>query len=437
MSDTQTYDTVDQTVDPVKQRQDLVERKLNMERSAEILVSEATGSLVGRNLADLFELAKFMSLAKAAVPAYLHGNPWDCLSIISDANDWGMSPWRVARMSYLTQGQNGEQTIAYMSQLVHALIEKRAPIQGRLKVKYEGEGDDRVCIVWATLTVAEGGDIVEYRSPRLGDRRPRPQERTNRRTGEKYMSTAGSPLWQTKPDLQQFYDASRDLARRDFPDVLMGIYDREEMIEAGFEDITNRDLKRMPAQQQVDIEDKLSTRLTGTALERAGFNLGGVVAEANAAHANGNASQSPTDSDAEAAGSVMPLSEPAASKPKQTRTRKAKETTPTPDTSPSAAPATTSDENLPTQSQVVVPTEEASQAVAAAAEPPPETPAAEMTEERRAQLTEARKAGGRAYYNGQPRSEGQRKYPADEGSRAAWHEGYDERRDRERGSARG
>jgi hypothetical protein len=144
-----------------------------------------------------------------------------------------------------------------MSQLIHAIIEARAPIKERLRVHYEGEGDDRVCIVSA---IFKGEDQPrEYRSPRLGDRKPKPRQS---RDGEEWAP--GSPLWQTKPDLQQFYDASRDFARVYFPDVLLGIYTKEEMEEVGY-------TKPAPAAPPPPDDGGLTTRLSASALARAGF----------------------------------------------------------------------------------------------------------------------------------------------------------------------
>jgi hypothetical protein len=63
--------------------------------------------------------------------------------------------------------------------------------------------------VWATL---QNGDVVDYTSPPRG--RITPQN---------------SPLWKTDPDQQQFYYSARALCRRHFPDVLLGIYARDEL----------------------------------------------------------------------------------------------------------------------------------------------------------------------------------------------------------------
>jgi hypothetical protein len=142
--------------------------------------------------------------------------------------------------------------------LIHAIIEARAPIKQRLKVRYEGAGDDRVCVVSGTFLNED--EPREHRSPRLDDRKPKP--RTSR-DGEEWAP--GSPLWQTKPDVQLFYDTSRDWARIYCPDVLLGIYTKEEMEEVGFA------AKIMPPASTPPDDGGLGARLTASALARAGF----------------------------------------------------------------------------------------------------------------------------------------------------------------------
>ena len=307
--------------DPIDQRRDLIETKINPDRASEIAISGDAGGLDVRDYAQLFEVAKFMSLAKAAIPKFLQGNPWDCLAIILRAREWRMSPYAVAGMAYLTEGQRGEQTIAYMSQLVHAVIEARAPIKGRLEHRYEGEGDDRVCIVSAVL---HSGKVIEHASAPLGVRRPKSKQGTDKH-GNKYTYVPGSPLWLTKPDVQQFYDTSRDFARIYFPDVLMGVYSDDEMKEVGYTDITNRQLRQMPAAQQADIDPGMSSRLTPEAIKRAGFNVDHINSEID--KVNGSAESVSSSDDAAAAGRTAPQT-PAADASKRSRRRKVAEPAP-------------------------------------------------------------------------------------------------------------
>lgn len=83
---------------------------------------------------------------------------------------------------------------------------------GRLRHSFAGEGDSRTCTVRATGT---DGEEMIYTSPPFGKIQPK-----------------NSPLWKTKPDLQLYYNTSRDWARVWFPDVLLGVYAEDEIREA-------------------------------------------------------------------------------------------------------------------------------------------------------------------------------------------------------------
>lgn len=168
-------------------------------------VSDALGGLRFQNMVEVMEFAKMMSVAGNAVPKHLQGNPGMCLAVCVQALEWRFSPFAVANKSYEVQ-----QRLSFESQLVHAVIEQRAPITGRLRHSFEGEGDQRVCIVTARLR--ETGEILEYKSPPFVKITPK-----------------NSPLWKTKPDLQHYYNTSRDFCRVYFPDVLLGVYADDEL----------------------------------------------------------------------------------------------------------------------------------------------------------------------------------------------------------------
>ncbi len=200
-----------------------IEDRLDRAVAGEMAVSFGQGGVSFRSMTEIFEFAKLMALGGVAVPPHCRGNPGVCLAVTMQAIEWKMSPFAVANKSYAVVNGYGDRAVerlAYESQLTHAVIEARAPILGRLSVRYEGEGDDRVCIV-SGLFRGET-EPREWKSPTLAKRRPA-------RNDKGYIK--GSPLWDTKPDLQQFYDCSRDWARVYCPDVLMGIYTPDEIEE--------------------------------------------------------------------------------------------------------------------------------------------------------------------------------------------------------------
>jgi len=182
-----------------------IEERLDRVAAGNTAVSDQLGGIVFQNMTEVMEFSKLMACAGNAVPKHLQGNPGMCLAVCVQALEWRFSPFAVANKSYEVQGR-----LCFESQLVHALIEQRAPIRGRLQHKFEGEGDDRKCIVTAILR--ETGEAMEYTSPPISKITPK-----------------NSPLWKTKPDLQLYYNTSRDFCRAYFPDVLLGVYAQDEL----------------------------------------------------------------------------------------------------------------------------------------------------------------------------------------------------------------
>jgi RecT family len=172
-------------------------------------ISESSGALVYRTMGEVIEAAKMMAMSGPAVPRWLQGNPGGCWAIIIQASQWRLDPISVARMSYCVASGDGE-SIGYMSQLIHALIEARAPITHRLRFRFEGEGEDRRCICIAR--VRGEAEPIEHATPPLG-----------------LITPKRSPLWKSDPDQQLSYYAARAMCRRHFPDILMGVYDRDEL----------------------------------------------------------------------------------------------------------------------------------------------------------------------------------------------------------------
>jgi len=197
-------------------RQELITNSIDKSVAGNLTISRAGGGLVFKDMAEVMELAKLMALSQQAVPPHCRAQPGICLGLAIQAVEWRMSPYAVAGKSYVVNDR-----IGYESQMIHAVIEQRAPIKSRLRHRFIGEGQKRQCVVWAT---AKGEDEpLEYTSPEFGNITPK-----------------NSPLWKTKPDLQLFYNASRDWARMYFPDVIMGVYADDELLEA------------MPGSQAVD-----------------------------------------------------------------------------------------------------------------------------------------------------------------------------------------
>ncbi|MCP1550658.1 MULTISPECIES: recombinase RecT [Methylorubrum] len=171
-----------------------------------LAVSAQAGGVIFANADEVMNFAKMMAVSAAGVRKHLRGNPGACLAIVTQAVEWGMSAYAVANKSYFVNDQ-----IAFESQLVQAVILKRAPIKGRIKFEFTGEGDKRVCRAWCRLA-DDPDEMVEYVSPAFGRITPK-----------------NSPLWKSDPDQQHAYYSGRALCRRHFPDVLLGVYTDDEL----------------------------------------------------------------------------------------------------------------------------------------------------------------------------------------------------------------
>lgn len=186
-----------------------IERKVDRGRTDLIPVGQRLGEPYGirfSNVGEIIEWAKMMAL-DPTMPKHLLGRPATCLHVVSDAIGWQMDPFKVALMSFVVNG-----SICYMAQMSVAVINKHAPIKGRVRYSYEGTDDKRTCT--AEATCADDGEVVEYTTPEIGKITPK-----------------NSPLWKTDPDQQLCYYAGRALCRRYFPDVLLGTYFRDEVTD--------------------------------------------------------------------------------------------------------------------------------------------------------------------------------------------------------------
>lgn len=164
--------------------------------------SENGFNVTPQTLSDIVEFAKFMCQSNAGIPAYLRGNAPDCAAITMQALKWNFDPFSVAQKSYKVKD-----VLAYEAQLIAAVVNTRSGIKGRLKYAYDGEGASLTCTVTGILE----GEEYAYTSPPVGS-----------------ITTKNSPLWKTDPQQQLGYYSARSWARRYTPEVLLGVYDRDE-----------------------------------------------------------------------------------------------------------------------------------------------------------------------------------------------------------------
>lgn len=190
-----------------------IERRINKDIVGGMRLGSGASGISFGSASEAMEFAKLMSVSGAAVPVHCRKEPGVCLGIVDDAIRFGISPYALARKSYLVNG-----TISYEAQVVAAIVLTRGPLKHRPTLIFKGEGANRQCFITAELL--DGTKIdPPYESPKFGT-----------------ISPKNSPLWKTDPDQQLSYYSLRAFGRRYFPDVLLGVYDFEEAMT--FKDIT-------------------------------------------------------------------------------------------------------------------------------------------------------------------------------------------------------
>lgn len=239
---------------------EIVEQKKSVNEVS--IATTSTGSgLAPQTLGEVVRFAEVMARGHVAIPKHLRDNPGACMAVTMQAMAWQLDPFAVANKSYAVNDR-----LAYEAQLIAAVVNTRSGIKGRLKYKFEGEGQNLRCTVTGILN----GEEFVYQSPPIGS-----------------ITTKNSPLWKSDPEQQIGYFSARSWARRYTPEVILGVYDRDEVESFqgpdNAKDVTpsgnaQKYLSKAPAQDHA-----------------AGFNAGQVDAEISALNSDGTTSSQPSD----------------------------------------------------------------------------------------------------------------------------------------------
>jgi hypothetical protein len=195
-----------------------IEERVEQAKAVAVQIGTVLGGVQINTVNDVDVMANRLSRGEVAVPVHCRGKMGVCHAIILQALEWRMPIMSVINKSYVVSNK-GVERIAYESQMIHAVIERNAPLKGRLRYEILGEGDDRRCKVWGTFN----NEIKphEYTSQALGVLR-------DARGRNEQGVIKGSPLWDKDPEVQLFYSASRQWARLFCPDVILGAYTPED-----------------------------------------------------------------------------------------------------------------------------------------------------------------------------------------------------------------
>lgn len=205
--------------------------------TAVALSSASSGALLmdAGSMDRLERIADLMASGKTTIPQHLRGSKGDCFAITLQSMQWGMNPFAVAQKTHLVNG-----TLGYEAQLVAAVINSSGAVKdrfhfewfgpwekvvGKFTVKRSEKGEYRTP-GW-TMTDEEGCGIRVWATLK-GESEPR--------TLELLLAQArvrNSTLWADDPKQQLAYLAQKRWSRLYAPDVILGVYTPDEMVEPG------------------------------------------------------------------------------------------------------------------------------------------------------------------------------------------------------------
>jgi len=212
---------------------------IKKETTDALTIKQALGSmkLSPENMSQAMEVAKMMSVSGVAIPIGLRNNAGACLGVAMKAWNWGMEPYSVASKVYVVKNKHGNETLAFEGQLVHAVVNARAPLTKRLRVTYDGEGSAMTCKVTGYLNGEK--EPFEYETPPMAN-----------------IPVQNSPLWKADPKQQLNYYAVRAWARRHVPEIIMGVYTPEEIDSTtNTNPATAKDITPPPRPEEGEFED--------------------------------------------------------------------------------------------------------------------------------------------------------------------------------------
>ena len=161
-----------------------------------------------------FDLAARMSEAfskSTIVPKDYQGNPSNCLIALEMANRIGTGVMMVMQNLYIVNGRP-----AWSSQLIIAMINNSKKYKTELQYDIKGSGEELECTAYA----------IDHNNQRIEG----PTITMAMAKAEGWLSRNGSK-WQTMPQVMIRYRAASFFGRLHCPDLIMGIYSADEVID--------------------------------------------------------------------------------------------------------------------------------------------------------------------------------------------------------------
>lgn len=195
----------------------------------------ATGLILqSESFARITEFAKIMAKGVVSIPNHLRGNEADCTAIVMQSMQWGMNPFSVATKTFISPGGQ----LSYEAQLVNAVINSVGPLEGRPEYEFIGEWERILGRVKEMVSDKPNGGkyYVKDWSPQdenglgvictyvIRGHQPRQIKVLLKQCWPRF-----STQWATDPQQQICYAAIKKVARREFPDVILGVYTPDEL----------------------------------------------------------------------------------------------------------------------------------------------------------------------------------------------------------------
>lgn len=170
---------------------------------------------------DNFMLAMNMAKTLAGssiIPETFQGKWENCMIAIEQANRLNMSPIMVMQNMYIVYGRP-----SWSSKFLIAMINNSRKFDQPLKFREEADkdGNPYACTAWTTLN----GEVIEGMKVTMDIAK-----------AEGWVSKNGSK-WKTMPQLMLRYRAASFFSSLNCPEVTMGLYTSDEIIEGEFKEI--------------------------------------------------------------------------------------------------------------------------------------------------------------------------------------------------------
>lgn len=183
-----------------------------------------------------FALAQRMAQALASstiVPRDYQGNLGNCIIALEMASRLNTSPMMVMQNLYIVNGRP-----AWSSQYIIAMINSSKKYKTELQYDMKGSGDTLECTAF----------VEDYNGHRVTGPRI-----TMQMAKEEGWTSKNGSKWKTMPEVMIRYRAASFFGRLNCPDMIMGIYSTEEVIDMTENDYTVMDTMR---QAEEEISEK-------------------------------------------------------------------------------------------------------------------------------------------------------------------------------------